>query len=212
MKWDNSNRKIWSPNRLFMFVLSVLISCESQKAAIDESYDAIAFTGNGDEIHLSKELYMRRHEITYILFRYHDTLFQAEISKNATSYSFLKNDGVLMDSLKTNLSFYRNTNLKKQIKEVVHNGELVSCSPDGYFLFNSKDKLNFGKYDYREWSDLLHRKNFQKIKLPEHSFPKVYSAIYHTFNSKIWDYTMSKDYQYKSVRTYNKIQLLDSVE
>ena len=194
--------------RLFCLLLSVfylMVSCDTKTSPTNENYEAIAFMGNGEEIQLGNNLYMESQKIGFILFIYHDTIFQAKIDSSETTYSYIVKNDKLLDSIKETFKRYGKTTLKKQLVSMKTNGYSGTCSPDSYFLFGSNTKINFGLFYYMDYYDLIRRARPKEITIPEQKIPKIYSTIYHTLNSKIWDYYMSNDYYYKNVRTYGKI-------
>ena len=181
----------------------LLFSCENKKKVLNEDFSAIGFVSRGYEMQLPKNLYMEIYQFHFILFTYHDTVFQVEIKNNQPVYSYLKVGQRAKDSLAAALKPYKTTSLKKQLKLITKIYDHPSCAPAGYFLFSRN--LNFGIFHYAVYGDLYrHFLCGKEVRLKESQFPKIYQTIYHTLNSKHWDYFMSDDYRYKEVRTYQR--------
>lgn len=195
---------------LFLINISVLSSCQVKEEQIIDDYKAVAIANINNEIKISPDLYMNQKKIGLILFIYHDTVFQAKLEGNKTTYAYLNWNKQLKDSLNSCLGLYKSTNLKKQLKDLRENGILMTCSPEGYFLFSSNEQLNFGLFNYRDLGDLVNSNHYKEVVLSKNKFPKIYTTIYHTFNSKIWDYYMSNDYYYKENRTYKKVDFVET--
>ncbi|WP_343636811.1 hypothetical protein [Fluviicola sp.] len=185
-------------------ILILLTSCKSENTPLNEDFRAICFVSNGDEIELGNGIYMNPPVIHYVLFLYHDTIFQVQIRDKKSTCSYLKCRRNGKDSLESLFKEYDETSLNEQLKVMKKNGYLGTCSPDGYFLTRKNEILNFGLFiymDYNQWSKHYY---WKEIKLDPGQFPKIYPTIYHTLNSKQWDYFMSDDYYYKSVRTIGR--------
>ncbi|WP_341903431.1 hypothetical protein [Fluviicola taffensis] len=184
-------------------ILVVLSSCKDKVKPLNEDFNAICFISNGDEIEVGNEVFMNLPKIHYILFIYHDTVFQSVIKNGESIYSYLKLRNHGKDSLQAILKQYDKTSLKKQLKSMkVHNDNGINCAPAGYFLSGSNKKLNFGIFRYNDYSYWSRKYSYKEIKLESNQFPKIYQTIYHTLNSKQWDYFMSDDYYYKEIRTF----------
>lgn len=184
------------------FLILALASCKHDPKALSEDFQAICFVSNGDEISLGNGVYMNSPTIHYILFLYHDSLFQVEIEQQKEHYYQLECNSKTKDSLISLLKSYQNISLKDQLKQ----GLRRSCGPTSYFLIESPKKRNFVHFDYMDYVDWRRHHRIKEMRMEKSLFPKIYSTIYHTFNSKQWDYLMSDDYYYKDVRTYLKIQ------
>lgn len=188
------------------FLILALVSCKHEPKVLSEDFQAICFVSNGDEIALGNGVYMNRPVIHYVLFLYHDTVFQVQISDKQPAYFYLKCRRNGKDSLESLFEKYDKFSLNEQLKVMEKNGYEGTCAPNGYFLTRKSETLNFGLFtymDYYEWSRHYH---WKEIKLNPGQFPKIYPTIYHTLNSKQWDYFMSDAYYYKDVRTHRKIQ------
>ncbi|MGV3610070.1 MAG: hypothetical protein ACO1N0_03910 [Fluviicola sp.] len=200
---------------LFIVLVSViaLVSCKGENKPLSEDFNAICFVSLGNEIELGNDLYMHSPKIHYILFTYHDTVFQAAIKDEKTTYSYLKFRNKGKDSLQSIFKEYNKTTLAEQLKSLKKNEILISCAPEGYFLSGNMDQTNFGIFYYNDYGNWLRRYSHKEIKLKSDQFPNIYNTIYHTMNSKQWDYVMSNDYYYKDVRAYGKIKfIIDSVK
>ncbi len=196
----------------FIFIITIwlfaLASCKGEPKVLSEDFQAICFVSNGDEIGLGNEVYMNSPTIHYVLFLYHDTIFQVQIKDKKNSWSYLTPRNKGKDSLIFLFRKYDNTTLKEQLHLLKKRKYTVnsSCGPEGYFLCKKHEKLNFGLFNYRDYSYWSRYYYWKETKLHSYQFPKIYSTIYHTFNSKQWDYLMSDDYYYKDVRTYQKVR------
>lgn len=190
------------------FLILALVSCKHEPKVLSEDFQAICFVSNGDEIELGNGLYMNSPTIHYILFLYHDTIFQVQIKNKKNSWSYLTPRNKGKDSLISLLKKYNKTSLKEQLHLIQKTDYTVnsSCVPEGYFLCKKHETLNFGLFNYRDYDYWSRHYYWKETKLHSYQFPKIYSTIYHTFNSKQWDYLMSDEYYYKYVRTYQKIQ------
>ncbi|MDH4473324.1 MAG: hypothetical protein QE487_12015 [Fluviicola sp.] len=186
-------------------LILVFVSCNSERETkmINEDFQAIGFVGKGNEISVGNGLFMHSFKFQLILFVYHDTIFQIEINNDKPTYSYLKCSKETKGTLITALDRYNQTSLKEQLIDIKKNNLLGSCAPDGYFLFKKNAKLNFGLFAYESINDWI-RKDKRQIKLTDREFPKIYESIFHTLNSKGWDYFMSDDYHYKKLRFYYK--------
>lgn len=195
---------------MIALLLFTLVSCKDKTKALSEDFQAICFVSNGDEISLGNGVYMNSPTIHYVLFLYHDTIFQVQIKDKKNSWSYLtpRNNG--LDSLISLFKKYDNTTLKEQLHLIQKRDYTVnsSCGPKGYFLCKKDEKLNFGLFNYRDYNYWSRYYSWKETKLHSYQFPKIYSTIYHTLNSKKWDYLMSDDYYYKEVWIYRKIEFL----
>ncbi|TSJ42335.1 hypothetical protein [Fluviicola chungangensis] len=191
-------------------MILVLSSCKNELQTISEDFQAICLVSNGAEIELENGVYMSPPTIHYVLFLYHDTIFQVSIGQKKSVYSYLKTRNHGKDSLESLMKEYNGTSLKKQVQlmKKMHSNLSSDCGPLGYFLFRKNYNLNFGIFPYREYTDWNRKYVYKEIPLTINQLPKIYSTIYHTLNSKQWDYFMSNDYYYKDVRTYRKNQFL----
>jgi hypothetical protein len=194
----------------FIFIIALLlftlVSCKDKTKALSEDFQAICFVSNGDEISLGNGVYMNSPTIHYVLFLYHDSLFQMEMEQKKERYCLLKCSSKTKDSLTALLKSYEQISLKDQLKK----GLRRSCGPTSYFLKESPRKKNFVHFDYMDYVDWRMHNRIKEIDLEKNSFPRIYSTIYHTLNSKKWDYLMSDDYYYKEVRTYCKIEFIQN--
>lgn len=190
------------------FLIVTLLSCKNEPKPLSEDFQAICFVSDGNEIALGESVYMNAPVIHYIVFTYHDTIFQVSIGQKKSVYSYLKTRNHGKDSLESLLKEYNRTSLKKQVQlmKKMHSDLSSGCGPQGYFLFRKNYNLNFGIFTYRKYTDWNRKYVYKEIPLTINQFPKIYSTIYHTLNSKQWDYFMSDDYYYKDVRTYRKFQ------
>jgi hypothetical protein len=186
-------------------LILVFISCNSELETnmVDEDFQAIGFVSKGNEISLGNGRFMHSFKFQLILFVYHDTIFQVEINNDKPTYYYLKCSQETKGSLIAELDRYNQTSLKEQLIDIKKNNLLSSCAPDGYFLFNKNEKMNFGLFAYESLYQWF-IKSKRQIKLTDREFPKIYESIFHTLNSKGWDYFMSDDYHYKELRFYYK--------
>ena len=190
-----------------LITITILTSCKNDSVPLNEDFHAICFVSNGGEIDLGSGVFMNRPQIHFIQFVYHDTVFQVHIKNQKSTYSWLKFRNKGKDSLLSVLEQYDKTSLKQQLKSMQETNVDASCAPEGDFLFKKDEKFNFGLFLYNDYSNWLKGYRYKEVKLKNTQFPKVYQNIYHTFNSKQWDYLMSDDYHYKDVRTYGKHDL-----
>lgn len=188
--------------------LILLASCNEEPKSPSEDFQAICFVSNGTEIALGNGIYMNPPVIHYMLFLYHDTIFQVQIRDKKSTYSYLKYRRHGKESLQLLFKTYDQTSLHEQLKSMKKNGYHGTCAPDGYFLSKNNGTLNFGLFIYRDYEDWSRHHFWKQIDLPSAQFPAIYPTIYHTLNSKQWDYFMSNAYYYKDVRTHRKIKFL----
>lgn len=192
--------------RQIMIILSILflVSCNSEQKPLDENFNTICFINDTYEIEVGNGAYMNIPKIQYVLFIYHDTIFQVSIENEKSTYSFMKLRNKGKDSLQSIFKEYDKTYLKKQLKSMKENNYHGTCAPNGYFLSRNDEKLNFGIFFYRDYSNWIRRYSHKEIQLKPAQFPQIYQTIYHTLNSKQWDYVMSDEYYYKDIRTANR--------
>ncbi len=194
---------------LIVLAFYFMVSCDTKTSTTNENYEAIAFMDNGEEIQLGNNLFMKSQKIGAILFIYHDTIFQAKINGTKTTYSYMAKNDKLLDAIRGTFKPYRNTTLKKQLVSMKMKGYSGTCSPDTYFLIGSNTQINFGLFNYMDYYVVIRSARTKEISIPEQKFPKIFTTIYHTLNSKIWDYYMSNDYYYKDLRTYGKTNFFE---
>lgn len=194
---------------LLMISIFFFFGCKEEEKKLNEDYQAICFVSNGDEIALGNGTYMNPPIIHYVLFLYHDTIFQVQIQNEKSTYSYLKYRNKGKDSLQSLFKKYNQTSLYEQLKSMKKNNYQGTCAPNGYFLSKSNQKLNFGLFLYRDYYDWSRKYSWKQISLTSAQFPKIYSTIYHTLNSKQWDYFMSNEYYYKDVRTHLRIEFIE---
>lgn len=192
---------------IILLLAGIFVSCKTKAKPLNEDFNAICFVSNGDEIEIEDGVFINPPKIHYTLFIYHDTIFQSVIKNGENIYSYLKLRKHGKDSLQAILKQYDKTTLKKQLKSMkLPNDNGINCTPEGYFLSGSNENLNFRIFQYNDYSYWSRKYSYKEIKLESSQFPKIYSTIYHTLNSKQWDYYMSDDYFYKDVRTFRHIQ------
>lgn len=193
---------------IFILLLASILlpACKEKIKPLNEDFHAICFVSNGDEMELGNGIFMNRPEIHFIQFVYHDTVFRVHIENKKSTYSYLKFRNKGKDSLLSLLKQYDKTSLNQQLKSITETNCNASCAPKGYFLFKKNEKLNFGLFLYADYDNWVIKNRYHETTLKNSQFPKIYQTIYHTFNSKQWDYLMSDDYRYKDVRTYRRIQ------
>ncbi len=128
------------------FLILALVSCKHEPKVLSEDFQAICFVSNGDEISLGNGVYMNSPTIHYVLFLYHDTIFQVQIKDKKNSWSYLTPRNKGKDSLISLLRKYNKTSLKEQLHLIQKTDYTVSssCGPKGYFLCKKNEKLNFG--------------------------------------------------------------------
>lgn len=177
--------------------LILLHSCQDEPVVLNEDFYAMGFVSGNEEVNLGKGQYLETERIHFVLFIYHDTIFQVKREKKETQYSYLKCKPAVVDSLKSVFSAYEKTNLSVQLKEIQENGPRLSCIPDEYFLFRKGDRLNFGIIDFMDYYDWHGRRATKEVKLKKYQFPEVYQFIYFGLNSNRWDYMMSNRYYFK---------------
>lgn len=192
----------------FLLIIFLFSACKEDEKRLNENYKAICFVSNGDETEVGNGVYMNPPTIHYVLFIYHDTIFQVQIRNKKSTYSYLKYRNKGKDSLQSTFNAFDKTSLKEQLQlmKKIQMTKSSGCGPEGYFLSQKNYKLNFGIFPYGEYNDWHGRYIYKEVPLTINQFPKIYSSIYHTLNSKQWDYFMSNDYYYKEVRTYRHIQ------
>lgn len=188
---------------------TLLISCKEKTTPLSEDFHAICFVSNGDEIELGNGVFMNTPKIHFIQFVYHDTVFRVHIENKKSTYSYLKFRNKGKDSLLSLLKQYDKTSLNQQLKSITEMNCDASCAPEGYFLFKKNEILKFGLFLYADYSKWSKRYSCKEVTLKSSQFPKIYQTIFHTFNSKQWDYFMSDDYHYKDVRTHHRIQFIE---
>lgn len=188
---------------LALLPIVVLISCKDEPKALSEDFWAIAHDSRGHEISLNDSMFFIVPKIQCIVFLYHDSVFKVEIDRetNKEHYSLLKSGNkAAKDTLLSTFDSYRKTTLKEQLQEFRENGLGYGCFSDGYFLFNTSNKLQFGLFDFMDYYDWMKHSRSKEIPLTPKQFPKIYQNIYHTFNSKWRDYYLSNEYHYNNIR------------
>lgn len=185
---------------LLFFYIS---SCQNNSSKLKEDYQALGFISNGEEVQISKDLFLNAKKFHYFLFLYHDTIFQVVNHKEITYYYFEPNKKMI-DSLKSALKPYTKITLHEELISMKKNGYRGSCGPEGYFLFEKNEKMNFGVFDHRNYNDWRKQFKNKPKEIKKNKFPKIFQSMYHKFNSKHWDYFMSTEYHYKDVRCYGK--------
>ncbi|WP_343605286.1 hypothetical protein [Fluviicola sp.] len=183
-----------------LITLSVLNSCKEEPVALSEDFYAVSFVSRGDDLYLRKNQYLETEKIHFVLFIYHDTIFQVDLQEKKPRYSYLKCKPAVLDSLKSMFAVYEKTNLSKQLKDLKENGPKLSCIRDEYFLFRKGDQINFGIFDFMDYYDWYGRRATKEVKLKKYQFPQIYQTIYFGLNSRRWDYVMSNRYYYKEFR------------
>lgn len=189
---------------IFSVILIVLIlsSCEEPKP-LSENFWAIGYDGRGHEITLNDSMCFEVPTLKCIVFLYHDSIFKVEIDqKNKDHYSLLKTNTKAKDTLISIFDTYRKTTLNSQLKEIQEHGMKHGCFTDGYFLFSTTKKLQFGLFEFTKYYNWRSHYHSKEIILTPKQFPKIYQTIYHQFNSKWWDYYMSNEYHFKDLRVH----------
>lgn len=169
-------------------------SCDIEKNTHSEDYEAIAITNQGNKIKIDQNQFIVAQKIRYILFIYHDTIFQAEINRKSSKliFSFLSTKTKLKDSFNRVFSHYSNKSLNKQLQSIKKSNR-ETCAPHSYILIKKKNQSNFCLFNYGEYYEIIKNAHYKEIKLPKNKIPAIYFTIYHTLNSNIWDYFMSNE-------------------
>ncbi|AEA44853.1 hypothetical protein [Fluviicola taffensis] len=191
---------------LALFLIMIFASCRQNSKPLNEDFSAVCFLDSGDKVEVGSGVFMNPPKIHSILFVYHDSVFQVQIKNKKSSYFYLKCRKTPKDSLLSLFSIYGKTTLKEQLKNKEETNCSSSCAPECYFLFKNSKKINFGIFYYHDYSEWTRRFGQNEVKLNPNQFPSIYQTIYHTLNSKHWDYFMSNDYYYKAIRTYRHVE------
>ena len=188
---------------IFQFILIFLFfACKEDETRLNEDFCAIAYDGMNYEIKLNDSLCFEVPKLKFILFLYHDSIFKVEIDReNKEHYSLLKGSTKSQDTLNSLFNAYQKTTLKGQLKDIKENGIKHGCFTNGYFLIGRSDQTQFGLFDFTKYYEWRTYSNSKEIELQSKHFPKIYHTIYHTLNSKFWDY-MSDEYHLKVLRTH----------
>ena len=186
---------------LALLPIVVLISCKDEPKALSEDFWAIGFDRRGHEIIINDSMCFEVPKLKCIVFLYHDSVFKVEIDRetNKEHYSLLTAENKAIDTLMATFDSYRKTNLKDQLQEFRENGLGYGCFSDGYFLFNTTNKIQFGLFDFMNYYDWTKHCRSKEMALTPKQFPKIYQTIFHTFNSKWRDYYLSNEYHYKEL-------------
>lgn len=189
---------------LFAFItITILASCKNNPEPLNEDFYAIGYDRRGHEIIINDSLCFEVPILKFIVFLYHDSVFKVEIDhKKKQHFSLLKGTNQSKEALIPIFNSYRKTTLKSQLKHIQKHGIIHGCFSDGYFLFRTNEQLQFGLFDFMNYYDWKKHYPSNEIRLRPDQFPRIYQTIYHTFNSKWWDYYMSNEYHFKELRLH----------
>ncbi|MGV3610071.1 MAG: hypothetical protein ACO1N0_03915 [Fluviicola sp.] len=189
-----------------LLFLSILLfaSCKEESNQLSEDFWAIAHDSKGHKITLNDSTYFEVPKLQYIVFLYHDSVFKVEIDRETSKehYSLLTANDKVIDTLMASFDSYRKTNLKDQLQKFEENRLGYGCFSDGYFLFNTSHKIQFGLFDFMNYYSWRKYGRLKEMSLKPKQFPKIYQTVYHTFHSKWMDHYMSDEYHYKEQRTH----------
>lgn len=189
---------------LFAFItITILASCKNNPEPLNEDFYTIGYDRKGHEIKLNDSLFFEVPKLKFIVFLYHDSIFKVEIDhENKQHYSLLTGNDRTKIALDSTFKSYRKTTLNSQLKDLRKHKTRYGCFSDGYFLFRTNEQLQFGLFDFMNYYDWKKHYSSIEISLKPNQFPKIYQTIYHTFNSKWWDYYMSNEYHFKELRLH----------
>ena len=186
-------------------LIIICFGCNDKSKQLNEDYQAIGFISKGKEILLSDNLYMKTHRIHYILFTYHDSIFEVIMKKKKFEYRYCKLPKKIAKLLQQTFDSNSNTNLEKQLKNLAKNGPQPVCGgAEGYFLKEKKGINNFGLFSFTEFINFAPALEQYSVPIKKSKFPPMFKNIYHTLNSKQWEYYMSDNYYHKGSRTFTK--------
>lgn len=186
-----------------LITITILTSCKNDSVPLNENFYAIGYDRRSHEIIINDSLTFEVPKLKFIVFFYHDTVFKVEIDdENKQHYSFLKGNTQSKEMLNEVFKSYQKTTLKGQLKHIQKHGMNLGCFSDGYFLFHKNDHTQFGLFDFMKYYDWRKHHSSKEIPLKPKRFPKIYQTVYHTFNSKWWDFYMSNEYHFKEMRLH----------
>jgi hypothetical protein len=177
--------------------------CQVKQKPLSEDFWAIGYDGRRSQITINNDFVFEAPKLKCIIFLYHDSLFMVKNDQDDNpQISLLINNKREKDSLKSLFESYQKTSLHGQLKEIEAHGMPLGCFTDGYFLFRKHDQIQFGLFNFMRYYEWMLQYHPKEIPLSLEKLPRIYPVIYHTFNSKWWDYYMSDTYHFKDLRIH----------